>query len=148
MTYSGTYYIKAKDKNGDQKEWYYPVDTRVNDEVLRNKNRYKDMQDFGLNTSFYGDFWKDVPDKENIMEYLNTGNENISNSPDLEQAKSLVGVTGTDNKYFIPSYYFYKNLKDVITKLDAATDNRYTYEFNIQGFASSHGYSKSNVTLA
>lgn len=148
MTYSGSYYIKAKDKNGDQKEWYYPVDTRVNDEVLRNKNRYKDMQDFGLNTSFYGDFWKDVPDKENIMEYLNTGNESISNSPDLEQAKSLVGVTGTDNKYFIPSYYFYKNLKDVITKLDAATDNRYTYEFNIQGFASSHGYSKSNVTLA
>ena len=50
--------------------------------------------------------------------------------------------------YFIPAYNFYKNLGDVVTKLDAVTNKAYSYDINIQGFASSHGYSDSNVTLA
>ena len=146
MTYNGSYYYQGVGKDGKNHIWYYPVDTRVNNEVLVNSTRYKDMQDFALNADFYGDFWKTVPSQDEIVEYLNNGNTTITDSENLTTAKSLVGVSKIDNKYFIPAYYFYKNLKDVITKFNAATNNKSRYEIDIQGFASSHGYSTNDST--
>ena len=147
MTYGGTYFYRGKDKNGGMKEWYYPVDNRVNDEVLVNKNRYKDMQDFHLNADFYGDFWGDDIPSTGIREYLNDGNS-LSSSPNLEIAKYIVGATDIDNKYFVPAQNFYKNLKTIITNLNNETNNSYRYEIDIQGFASAHGYVPSNRILA
>ena len=146
MTYDGTYYYRGKDKNGGIKEWYYPVDNRVNDEVLTNKNRYKDMQDFALNAGFYGTFWDNIPET-GVREYLNNGNS-LTDSQNLSVAKYQVGATDIDNKYFVPAQNFYKNLKTVITNLDKETNNTYRYEINIQGFASAHGYVPSNRILA
>ena len=105
------------------------------------------MQDFGLNANFYGDFWgKDIPES-GIKEYLNQGNS-LSDSPNLTLAKSLVNATEKDNKYFIPAQNFYKNLATVIKKFDEETNKSYSYEIDIQGFASSHGYVPSNKILA
>ena len=149
MTYNGTYYYRCpRSKNAHVvRDWYYPVDSRVSDEDLVNKERYKDMQDFGLNANFYGDFWgKDIPES-GIKEYLNQGNS-LSDSPNLTLAKSLVNATEKDNKYFIPAQNFYKNLATVIKKFDEETNKSYSYEIDIQGFASSHGYVPSNKILA
>ena len=147
MKYDGTYYYRGKDKNGNPVEWYYPVDTRVNNEVLLNKNRYWDMKDFGLNTSLFGDFWSDVPSQDKIVDYLNEGNTGIQEDSDkLKLAKSLVGCADYDNKRFIPAYNFYKNLKEMITTFEAATKNTYRYEISIKGFASYHGYTSDDST--
>lgn len=146
MTYNGTYYYKGKDKNGNTKEWYYPVDNRVNNEVLTNKDRYKDMNDFGLNASFYGSFWSDIPES-GVKEYLNQGNS-LSDSENLKAAKAIVNASDKENKYFIPAQNFYKNLKTVITKFDEETNKSYKYQIDIQGFASAHGYVPSNKILA
>lgn len=166
MTYNGTYYYKGKDKNGNVKEWYYPVDNRVNDEVLTNKDRYKDTKDFGLNGtksgentsgSVYGTYWlesdinglsENAADENYVLNYLNSGNTNIGSNSNLEAAKSLVRLSGIDNKYFVPAYNFYKGLAAVVKKLDAATKNSCKYEIDIQGFASAHGYVPSNQILA
>lgn len=157
MTYNDTYYYQGTGKDGKTHTWYYPVDTRVNNEVLVNDTRYKDMQDFALNAGFYGDFWKTIPAQDKIVEYLNLGNDTgntllegqaIQETENLLTAKSLIGASDKENKYFIPAYYFYKNLKDVITKFNAATNNKSKYEIDIQGFASSHGYVPSNKILA
>lgn len=153
MTYNGTYYYRCpRSKNAHVvRDWYYPVDSRVSDEDLVNKERYKDMQDFGLNASFYGDFWgKDVNmilSEGSIKEYLNSGNT-LSDSPNLTLAKSLVNASDKDNKYFIPAQNFYKNLATYIKKFDEETNKSYRYEIDIQGFASSHGYVPSNKILA
>ena len=155
MTYDGKYYYRGPNKakkrgepGGKIREWYYPVDSRINDEELWNNNRYKDMKDFGLNANFYGNFWSNVPGQEEIVEYLNKGNESLSDSQNLTKAKSLVRATDNENKYFIPAYNFYKNLESVITNFNAATNNRYSYEIDVQGFASSQGYTESNKILA
>ena len=152
MTYNGQPYYTGKDKNGTTRQWFYPVDNRVNNEVLRNKERYKDMQDYGLNASFYGDFWSDASSQtpETIQEYLNNGNtgSGMGGGGDLETAKSLVRLENVENKYFVPSYNFYKNLKDVVTKLKNSSNNQYHFDIEIQGFASSHGYVPSNKILA
>ena len=149
MTYNGTYYYSGKDKNGKTKEWYYPVDDRVNNEVLVNSQRYKDMQDFGLNgAKIYGNFWDSVPSESEIKEYLNKGNTGIIDSDNLKTAKSLVRLSDKENKYFIPAFNFYKNLGQMITTFESATKNSYKYEINIQGFASKHGYTESNRILA
>ena len=150
MTYDGSYYYRGKDKNEQIREWYYPVDDRVNNEVLVNAQRYKDMQDFGLNGKLYGTFWDEVPSEDKIVEYLNDGNTSIADSDDkkLEDAKYLVGKAKEENKYFIPSYNFYKNLAQMITVLNSATKNSYKYDIDIQGYASKHGYTESNRILA
>lgn len=155
MTYNGKsypdgYYYRGKGKDNVTRSWYYPVDSRVNDEVLRNADRYKDMNDFHLNADFYGTFWKDVPGQDEIKEYLNKGNQSSLGGfgGDISVAKSLVNLSGKEDKYFIPAYNFYKNLKDVITKLNSVTNNTYKYQIDVQGFASSHGYDNSNVILA
>lgn len=149
MTYDGTYYYRGKDKNGHYKEWYYPVDNRVNDEVLVNNDRYKDMNDFGLNASFYGSFWDSVPSEDAIVEYLNNGNNSITDSDNMRYAKGLVGLTNDDyNKYIVPANNFYKNLAQMITVFDSATKKSYKYDIDIQGFASKHGYTSSNKILA
>lgn len=144
MTYNGTYYYRCPRSKYQHvvREWYYPVDDRVSDEDLVNPTRYMDMKDFGLNTSFYGDFWKNVPSESEIVEYLNNGNS-LQDSPELTEAKTLVRVSNVDNKYFVPAYYFYKNLADVIKKFNAATNNKSRYEIDIEGFASSQGYSSN-----
>lgn len=152
MTYEGTYYHRGKVKNGDTKEWYYPVDSRVNNEVLVNAQRYKDTQDFGLNGSkIYGDFWGGVPSESEIVDYLNKGNTGITESKHLKEAKGIVFGTEADkieNKYFIPAYNFYKNLAQIIKVFNAATKNRYKYDIDVQGYASKHGYTESNKILA
>lgn len=172
MTYNGTYYYKGPDKNkkagspeGKIREWYYPVDDRVNDEVLTNKDRYKDKNDFGLNgsktgdggKSVYGVFWTedkinnlsvDASSENYVVNYLNSGNTEISDSENLSLAKSLVGLTGVENKYFIPAYNFYNGLSAIINKLDSATKKTCKYTIDIQGFASAHGYVPSNKILA
>ena len=157
MTYGSTdYYCKATGKDGKEKIWYYPVDSRVNNEVLVNSQRYKDMKDFGLNgsknnnpsRSIFGTFWSEVPNNDEILEYLNKGNTDIIESDNLTQAKELVRASDVDNKYFIPAYNFYKNLKEMVTKLNSATNNSYKYNIDIQGFASKHGYTESNRILA
>ena len=151
MTYYGADkpYDVAKSKKGETISWYYPVDTRVNNEDLRGKTRYKDMKDFGLNgpknkncRSIYGTFWSDIPEQGEIINYLNDGNTDINEESDkFKAATEMVGVGGTEGKYFIPAYNFFKNLKDVITKLNAETKNKTKYEINIKGYASSQGYS-------
>lgn len=152
MTYTGTdYYYHGPDKNGGTKTWYYPVDTRVNNEVLRNNKAYKDIRDYGLNgsknntasRSIYGTFWDSIPAQDKIVEYLNSGNTTITDSDKLKKAKSLVQID-VDNKYFIPAYNFYKHLEEVVTKFNAATNNKSKYRIEIQGFASSHGYSTTD----
>ena len=150
MTFSGTYYHRGKSKAGIMREWYYPVDSRVNNEELNNPARYKDMTDFGLNNNFYGSFWGDnIPDGEDLIGYLNSGNTTTFNphGGNLSVAKSLLKIGEVDNKYFIPAYNFYKNLKTVITKLNAIKGNQYEYEINIEGYASSHGYSSKDKTV-
>ena len=155
MTYDGSYYVQATDKNGKKKYWYYPVDTRVNNEVLVNDSRYKDMKDFGLNgtksgngDSIYGKFWDSVPAESEIVEYLNKGNTGLTDSQNLQTAKSLVKLADKENKYFIPAYNFYKNLAQMIKSFDSVTKNSYKYEINVQGYASKHGYTESNNKLA
>lgn len=157
MTYNDTYYYSGKDKNGKTRNWYYPVDSRVNNEVLVNNKRYMDMKDFGLNGSkdsntartIYGTFWSGVPTEDKVRDYLNSGNTDINKeSEKLTIAKSLVRLTDKDNKYFVPAYNFYKNLAQMIATFDAATKNTYRYEFDVQGFASKHGYTESNKKLA
>ena len=148
MTYNGKPYVTAKGKDGKTRDWNYPVDTRVNNEVLRNEDRYKDMTDFGLNASFYGNFWSGIPEEDRIIEYINSGNTGTMN-PNFKDAISLVKIpAGTDKKYFIPAYNFYKNLEPIIKKLNSATKNLYKYDINVQGFASKHGYTSSNSILA
>lgn len=146
-TYGTDYYYKGPGKDGKTREWFYPVDTRVNDEVLTNDTRYKDMKDFGLNKTLFGDFWSgSIPGSDGIVEYLNQGN-NKKDTEDIKNAKSMVNLTA-ETKYIVPAYNFYQNLEDVITKLDAASSNGYKYEINVQGYASKHGYTDSNATLA
>lgn len=152
MTYDGTYYYRCPDSKNAHvvRDWYYPVDSRVSNEDLVNNDRYKDMTDFALNASFYGDFWgNDIPDT-NIREYLNEGNQSLANddSDALNVAKYLVGLSDVENKNIIPSQNFYKNLATVIRKLDEETNNTYTYKIDVQGFASAHGYVPSNKILA
>ena len=104
-----------------------------------------------MNADFYGDFWKDVPGQDEIKEYLNKGGDPshfLGKGSELATAKGYVGLGSAEEKYFVPAYNFYKNLKDVVTKLNAASNNSYTYDINIQGFASSQGYNNSNVILA
>lgn len=156
MTYNGRAYINTKDKHGDNVSWYYPVDSRVDDEVLVNSERYKDKQDFGLNAGFYGDFWSDAEIKnlteKGVIAYLNEGNTGMPNidneDEELKTAKYLVKLSDKENKYFIPAYNFYKNLAGIITKLNANGRDKYRYDIDIQGFASSHGYVPSNEILA
>ena len=167
MTYNGTYYYQGVGKDGKTHTWYYPVDSRVNNEVLINKQRYMDMKDFGLNGqidntvtgdkySVYGTFWSGVPSESEIINYLNSGNTSLNPTAlsadaieKLNTAKSLVRIpSDVDNKYFIPAYNFYKNLAQMITTFNAATKNSYKYEIDIQGFASKHGYTESNRILA
>ena len=162
MTYSTTkgtnYYAKYKNKNNSEvtNYWYYPVDSRVGNESLVTTSRYKDLKDFGLNgsknnnndRSIYGTFWSGVPTEDKILEYLNEGNTDIRDTEKLSTAKSLVNVGDVENKYFIPAYNLFKNLKQMITTLESATKSQYSYIIDVQGFASSHGYVKSNVTLA
>ena len=142
MTYSETYYVKCPRSKYQHvpREWYYPVDDRVNNEDLRNDDRYKDMHDFGLNKTLYGNFWESVPEEGEIVEYLNNGNE-VSENPKLTEAKKLLNLEGVDNKRFVPAYYFFNNLADVIKKYDSATGNKTKYEIHIEGYASSQGYS-------
>ncbi len=164
MTYNGTYYRQAKNKNGEIIYWYYPVDSRVQDEVLTNPNRYKDIHDFGLNTDFFGTFWSDedlagIKEEENnnqndtasttgisaIREYLNEGNTDIPKDNEwLEKVKSYLHINVDDNKYFVPAYNFYKNLSTVVKKLDSASKNGYKYKIDIQGFASVQGYGNAD----
>ena len=163
MTYDGKAYFSGKDKNNHDVSWFYPVDNRVNDEVLRTSGRYKDEKDFGLNSSFYGTFWsdadfenEDLTGKDKIISYLNEGNKNLtpqtstgaSGEDLLNVAKTLVKIGDKENKYLVPAYNFYKHLKDVVTKLKATSNEDFKYEINIQGFASSHGYVSSNQILA
>lgn len=152
MTYNGTYYYRCpRSKNAHVvRDWYYPVDSRVSDEDLK-PTGYKDTEDFGLNADFYGDFWENIPGQDEIKEYLNSGGtpSHFSGSgSELATAKGYVGLASAEEKYFVPAYNFYKNLKDVITKLNAATNNSYKYDIQIQGFASSQGYVDSNKILA
>ena len=151
MTYNDKPYVTAVDKNGKTVRWLYPVDTRVQDEVLINSERYKDTQDFGLNGKFYGNFWgaqevKNLTEKS-IIEYLNNGNTGMPDINDedeeLKIAKSLVGLSGTENKYLIPAYNFYKSLSTVVTKLNA--NGNYKYDIDIKGFASVHGYGNEGL---
>ena len=152
MTYNDKPYYTGPDKHGTTREWYYPVDSRVNNEVLNSKKSYKDMQDYGLNKTLFKDFWGTVPSVDSIKEYLNSGNTGLTGitTDDLKVAKTLVGLSeGVEiNKYLVPAYNFYTNLKQMITNFDAATKNSYKYEIIIQGYASSQGTSKSNTTLA
>ena len=151
MTYGDTYYDSAPGKyDGKIRRWYYPVDSRVKNEQLRTAGGYKDLADYGLNTSFYGTYWGDndnIPDQNGIVEYLNSGNTTIQDNEQLNIAKSMVNLSTTDNKYFVPSYNFYKHLCDVITKFNAATNNKSRYEIEVQGFASSQGYSSNDKTF-
>ena len=150
------YYYYGTDKNGGKKTWYYPVDSRVNNEVLVNKERYKDIHDFGLNgtksgtgDSVYGTFLDHVPEGNELIDYLNEGNKTIVETDRLKVAKELVGLNNdVENKYFIPAYNFYKNLSQLITTLNSVTNNSYKYKIEIQGFASKHGYTESNRILA
>ena len=152
MTYGGTYYDmcpKTKYKK-IKAEWYYPVDKRVYNEDLTNPVRYKDMNDFGMNSSLFGDFWsetelanvKETEEEGGIRDYLNEGNQTIQDSSELSVVKTTL-MLGNENKYFVPAYNFYKNLKTVIGKLNAASNNSYTYEISIKGSASVHGYGTS-----
>lgn len=159
MTYEETkgtkYYYRGIDKNGDTRSWYYPVDSRVNNEVLRNDKRYKDITDFGLNgpketgcRSVFGTYWDSVPDEKDIVEYLNNGNNSIQDTGKVRDAKQLLGLSDVENKRFIPAYNFYKNLAEMIRVFEAATKNTYNYRIDVQGYASKHGYTKSNRTLS
>lgn len=148
------YYDKATGKDGNQKYWYYAVDSRVNNEVLVNSQRYKDVQDHGLNGSkendsaktIYGTFWSGSPTESEILNYLNSGNTDTKEgTDDLNTAKYLVNLSDVDDKYLVPAYNFYNHLEDIIKTLDAATNNRYKYEIDVQGFASSHGYSSTDT---
>ena len=149
MTYGGSYYDSAPGKyDGKIRRWYYPVDSRVKNEQLRTAGGYKDLADYGLNANFYGTYWDDkIPDQDGIIEYLNKGNTTIQDNEQLNIAKSTVNLSTADNKYFVPSYNFYKHLCDVITKFNAATNNKARYEIEVQGFASSHGYSSKDKTF-
>lgn len=171
MTYNGKgfpdgYYYRGPDKNGTVKSWYYPVDSRVKNETLgvrsNNVNRdkikaYKDLNDYGLNgsrsnnpdASLYGTFWSGVPSEDKIVEYLNTGNVDISESDsNLKDAMSLLSMDAEQKKYLVPAYNFFRNLKQMVTVFNAATKNNYTYSIDIQGYASSDGYVASNKILA
>lgn len=156
MTYNNKCYIESPSKyykdKGVRRKWYYPVDSRVMNEDLRNKDRYNDMHDFGLNSTFYGDFWStdslnSVPEG-GMAEYLNNGNTSLEErqDPRLNEAKSLIQMSDVENKYIVPSYNFFKNLETVIQKFNSETNNQYTYQIEIQGFASSHGYSTESIT--
>lgn len=149
MTYGGKYYDSAPGKYGNStRYWYYPVDSRVNNEILKTKTGYKDTVDFGLNAGFYGDFWgDDIPEQDGIVEYLNNGNTGLTSSEKLETAKSTVSLTA-EEKQLVPAYNFFKHLNDVVTKFNAATNNKSRYEIEIQGYASSHGYSSEDKALA
>ena len=152
MTYDGSYYASypSKTRKDTINYWYYPVDSRVGNEDLTTASRYHDLNDFHLNTDFYGKFWgDDIPDEDGIVKYLNNGNQDILGGyGDLEVAKSLVNVSGVEDKYFVPAYNFYKNLAQVIRKFNSATKNKYSFIIDVQGFASSHGYVPSNKILA
>ena len=103
----------------------------------------------GNGDSIYGKFWgNDIPGQDKIVDYLNEGNTGITDSTNLQKAKSLVRVSDVENKYFVPAYNFYKHLEEVITKFNAATNNKSKYRIEIQGFASKHGYTESNRILA
>ena len=146
MTFNGTYYASGVSKHNGEKvirKWYYPVDSRVKNEDLRHgDNSYKDLHDYGLNTTFYGSFWEDVP-SDGIVEYLNEGNTTIKDSEDMKRAKYYVGLTDADNKHIVPAYSFYKNLEKVVRAFNKETGgNKYHYEIEIQGYASETGYSK------
>ena len=149
MNYNDTYYVRCKNKNGKMQEWYYPVDTRVQDEVLRNKNAYHDITDFGLNANggVFGSFWSksDIENKEgeDFIKYLNNGNP-VSENKNREIAKGLIGC-GEDDIYFVPGSNFFENLEAVITKLNAASNNSYEYSIDIEGYASQHGYSTDDA---
>lgn len=149
MTYNGKYYVSAPGKyDNSTRYWYYPVDSRVNNEILRTSSSYRDTVDYGLNADFYGKYWgDDIPEQDGIIEYLNKGNTGLTEETNakLNTAKSLVRIEG-ENKQLIPSYNFFKHLKDVVTKLDAATNGKTKYEIEVQGFASSHGYSSTDKT--
>ena len=150
MTYDEKYYVSAPGKyESSTRYWYYPVDSRVNNEILRTKTGYKDTVDYGLNAGFYGDFWGDdnIPEQDGIVEYLNNGNSGLTSSEKLKTAKSMVSLTA-EEKQLIPAYNFFKHLNDVVTKLNAATNNKLKYEIEIKGYASSHGYSSKDEALA
>ena len=152
MTYNngypnGAYVVQQKGKYGSgPRTWFYPVDTRVDNEVLTNPEAYYDKKDFGLNTSLYGTYWSDVANKKEseIIDYLNKGNQALvnNNTDNLKAAKEYVDLTESAeiNQYLVPAYNFYKGLNDVITKLNAASKNSYKYVIEIEGYASSHGY--------
>ena len=161
MKYGGTYYDRCPKSKYSHvpREWYYPVDKRVYNEDLINPDRYKDIQDFGMNTSLFGDFWssselKNVKESKEgdtgmraIRQYLNEGNQTIQDSSELSAVKTILMITGYENKYFVPAYNFYKNLATVIRKLNDASDNGYSYEISIKGSASVHGYgTKGQIT--
>ena len=152
MTYNGKYYDSAPGKYGaSTKYWYYPVDSRVHNEILRTSGGYKDLADYGLNAGFYGTYWgDDIPEQDKIVDYLNSGNTSLSANTwqdKLNIAKSTVNLSSAEEKYFIPAYNFYKHLNDVISKFNAATNNKTRYEIEVQGFASSHGYSSKDKTF-
>ena len=145
--YSDGSYYRGKCKDGKIRSWFYPVDSRVNNEVLSGKtnSRYYDMNDFGLNSSLFGTFWSKVPSANEVVDYLNNGNTDITESNNLRAAKELVGAN-YDNKYFVPAYNFFKNLKQMITTFEIATKKTYKYEINIRGYASYHGYTSKDGT--
>lgn len=158
MTYltGGTEYFvqcKSKYQKGVIHKWYYPVDTRVMNEDLRTPDRYKDMHDFGLNSTLYGDFWSEeklneVPEG-GMKDYLNKGNTSLENSTDehLKTATGLLAATnGKEYKYFIPAYNFFKNLGTVVREFEKETGGQYKYKIDIQGYASQHGYSSTART--
>lgn len=168
------YYFSGPDKHkkrgksdGKINEWYYPVDTRVNDERLQHGDlSYHDPTDFGLNRTLFAPtgtsegggtikgYWEEIPSETEIRDYLNNGNvplENISDAEKISQIKdamTLVKLSDKEKKYFIASYNFYQNLSDVVTKLNSVSNNAYHYEIFVQGFASSQGYTSSNKILA
>ena len=152
MTYNGKYYDSAPGKySASTRYWYYPVDSRVHNEILRTTGGYKDLVDYGLNAGFYGTYWgDDIPEQDKIVDYLNSGNTSLTANTwqdKLNIAKSTVNLSSAEEKYFIPAYNFYKHLNDVISKFNAATDNKTRYEIEVQGFASSHGYSSKDKTF-
>ena len=152
MTYNGKYYDSAPGKyDASTRYWYYPVDSRVHNEILQTSGGYKDLVDYGLNADFYGTYWgDDIPEQDKIVDYLNNGNTSLSVNTwqdKLNIAKSTVNLSSAEEKYFIPAYNFYKHLNDVISKFNAATNNKARYEIEVQGFASSHGYSSKDKTF-
>lgn len=152
MTYNGTYYTEAKSKHYNKNnKWYYLCDSRVANEDLtgspKNEKPYKDEDDYGLNSSFYGNFWGDIDSvpEGKLKDYLNEGNTGLTDSPLLKEAKGYISIVA-DNKYFIPAINFYENLEKVVKRFDAETNGTYTYEIEVQGYASQTGYSSNAAT--